>query len=79
MIPDYCCENCNKVAFCTTSSSVSNIAEMLIFQLVIFRYNSSNNRSRKLILNLKIDDTVTLFETSTVHGIILHQGSKASK
>ena len=43
-IPDYCCEKFNKII-------VSNIAEIVIVQLVIFRHRI-NNRSRKLIPNL---------------------------
>ena len=56
-ISGYCCGNCNKVGFCTTSSSVSGIVEILIVQLVIF-YDPMNNRSRKLIPNLKVDGTL---------------------
>ena len=44
-------------SFSIISISVSNIAGMLI---LIFRYDPMNNRSRKLIPNLKIDDAITL-------------------
>ena len=37
-----------------------------------------NNGSRKLISNLKMDDTVILFEKSTIHGIVWDQGPDAS-
>ena len=33
-----------------------------------------NNRSRKLIPSLTIDDTITLFEKLNIHGIMLDQG-----
>ena len=72
-IPDYQCESCNKVGFCTTSISASNIVEVLIVQLEIFRY-TMNNRSRKLIPNLRIVDTVTLFEKLNIQGIMWHHG-----
>ena len=75
-IPDYCCENCNKVHVCTTSSPVSNIVEMLMVQLVIFRYDPINNRSRNLIPNLKIDDTAALIEKSSILGIMLASRTK---
>ena len=75
-IPD-CCKNCNKVGFCTTSSSISSIAKMLIVQLVISGYDPLINKSRKLIPNLQVDDTVT-FEKLNIYGIIWHQGANAS-
>ena len=77
-IPDYQCEICNKVGFCATSTSVSNIAKILIGQLAIFRYDPMNNRSRELIPNLMIDDTVTLFVKLSIHGIIWHHGPNVS-
>lgn len=36
------------------------------------------NRSRKLILNLKVDDTLTFFERLDTYGIIWHQRPKTS-
>lgn len=36
------------------------------------------NRSRKLILNLKVDDTLTFFERLNTYGIIWHQRPKTS-
>ena len=50
----------------------------MIVHLVIFRYDPMNNGSRKLISNLKMDDTVILFEKSTIHGIVWDQGPDAS-
>ena len=70
-MPDYCCENCNQVGFCSISSSASNIAKIFVLQLVLFRYDPMNNRSRKLMPNLKINDTVTC------EGIIQYQGPNA--
>ena len=52
---------------------------MLIVQLVLFKYYPKNKRSRKMIPNLKIDDTITLFEKLNVHGIIRCQGPNASR
>lgn len=34
----------------------------MIVQLVIFKYDPMNSRSKKLIPNLKTDDTVAIFE-----------------
>lgn len=72
---DHCCEHCNMFGFCTTSISVSNIVEMLIVQLVIFRYDPMNNWSRKHIPNLKINDTITSFKKLNIHGVTLDQGA----
>ena len=37
-LPDYRCENCSKKGFCTISSSITHIADVLIIQLINFRY-----------------------------------------
>ena len=73
-VQDYCCENCGNVGFCTTFSSVSSIAERLIMQLVIFRYNPMNKRSRKRIPNIKTDNMVTLFKKLNNLSIQWNQG-----
>lgn len=50
---------------------------MLIIQLGIFRCDPKNNRSRKMIPNLKRDGTVA-FEKFSFHSIIWHQGPNAN-
>ena len=77
-ISDDCCENCNKVDFCTTSGSVSNNTEILTVQKEWSRYDPMNSRIRKLIPNLKIEDTIAFEHYSkNIHGIIWHQEANA--
>ena len=61
----YCCGH-RILEFCCENSWLLYLfqfnfkhCQILIVQLIIFRYNLMNKRNRKLIPNLKIDDTIT--------------------
>ena len=75
-LPDYRCENCNKKGFCTISSSITHIADVLSIQLIIFRY--VNRTVRKVFPFVIIDNEIRLFDDQTLQGIIWHHGNNAN-
>ena len=74
--PDYRCENCNKKGFCTISSSITHIADVLIIQLIIFRYIGGT--TKKVIPSVIIDNEIRVFDDLTLQGIIWHHGYNAN-
>ena len=75
-LPDYRCENCNKRGFCTISSSITHIADVLIIQLIIFQYIGGT--TRKVIPSFIIDNEIRVFDDLTLQGIIWHHGYNAN-
>ena len=75
-LPDYRCENCNKKGFCTISYSITHTVDVLIIQLIIFRY--VNGTVRKVFPSVLIDNEIGLFDDPTLQGIIWHHGNNAN-
>ena len=59
---------CNKKGCCTKSTSITDINDIFIIQLIIFSYDRLGN-TRKIIPNLIIDQEIR-FDLFALHGVI---------
>ena len=72
---DYRCDNCHSLGSCTKGYYVTDISDVLIIQLVIFKF--TNGRMKKVIPSLCIDEEITIFgSTMTLDGVIYHEGNQ---
>ena len=77
-IPGYKCEmenriGCNKKGCCTKSTSITDIKDMFIIQLMIFSYDRLGN-NQKIIPNVIIDQAIRRFDLFALQGVISHEG-----
>ena len=74
---NYRCDNCHSVGFCTKEYYIANLPEVLIIQLIIFKF--THGRMKKIIPTLHIDEEISIFgNTMNLHGIIYHEGEQAN-
>ena len=58
LIRDYQCSNCQTGTNATKSTTLFNVSDALITQLVIFRYDQSTGVMRKLVPNITIETEI---------------------
>ena len=78
-VPQYKCEmengiGCNKKGCCTNSTSITDMKDIFIIQLMIISYDKLGN-TRKTIPNLKIDPEIRSFDLIALQGVIWHKES----
>ena len=78
-IPEYKCEmengiGCNKRGYCTKPTSITDIVNIFIIQLMIFSCKRLGS-TQKFIPNLIIDQEIRRFELFALQGIIWHEGN----
>ena len=76
LIRDYLCSNCQTRTNARKSTTLFNVSDALIAQLVIFRYDQSTGVMRKLVPNITIETEIenVLLGTLKLHAIIYHHG-----
>ena len=65
---------CNKKGCCTNSTSITDIKDIFIIQLMILSYDRLGN-TRKIITNLIIDQKIRRFDLFALQGVIWHEGN----
>ena len=61
---DYKCDGCKKVGTCTKLDQISEVSDVLIINLLIFKYDKNTHTTRKIFPNLKIDNEINDFRVS---------------
>ncbi|XP_066930953.1 uncharacterized protein [Clytia hemisphaerica] len=77
LIEDYVCSNCPIRTNATKSRTLFNVSHALIIQLVIFCYDQTTGRLKKLVPNLNIETEIenVLLGTLELQAIVYHHGN----